>query len=339
MGQKTNANIFRLGINNQKIWDSKYSENTPEEYSLYTFQHLEIKKFIERILKLNGLLLHNYKLQLSKKTLYVYISYLAGDRAISIINKSKNTKFKTLKSRKLNKNLKGKKIAYKRLEVLTKHKRYNKTTNLNNNTFLLNSVSLYIEQLLESLSIFTKRKYNITIIFQNLNKELDLFNGTKKKFIEKQKILLRQYAWNAKLDSKNPFFESSFQLLPIIITTKNSAKFLSEYIAFNLTYMKAHNFFLKFIERLLTNFINIYFSKISGIKIAIKGRFNRAQRAKTKLIIIGKIPLQTISSNIDYHQSVSFTPNGTFGVKVWICDNIKTKNKQQNVFTTKTVKI
>lgn len=327
MGQKTNANIFRLGINNQKNWDSKYFQNTPEEYSLYTFQHLEIKKFIERFLKLNGLLLHNYKLQLSRKTLYVYVSFLAEDKSIAIINKLKTTKFKILKSRKLNKNLRREKITYKRLEVLTRHKKFNKTTNLNNNTFLLNSVNLYIEQLLESLSIFTKRKYNITIIFQNLNKELDLFNETKKKFIEKQKILLRQYAWNAKQDSKNPFFESSFQLLPIIITTKNSAKFLSEYIALNLTYMKTHNYFLKFVERLLTNFISAYFSKISGIKIAIKGRFNRAQRAKTKLIVIGEIPLQTINSNIDYHQSTSYTPNGTFGVKVWICN---TKNKKFN---------
>ena len=75
MGQKTNANIFRLGINNEKHWDSKYYQSSPEEFTLHTFQHLEIKKFIERFLKLNGLLIHNYKLQFSKKTLYTKDSF------------------------------------------------------------------------------------------------------------------------------------------------------------------------------------------------------------------------------------------------------------------------
>jgi ribosomal protein S3 len=30
--------------------------------------------------------------------------------------------------------------------------------------------------------------------------------------------------------------------------------------------------------------------------------------------------LQTLKSKIDYSQSTAYTKNGTFGVKVWICN-------------------
>ena len=314
MGQKTNSNIFRLGIKTNE-WKCKYFENTLEEHSLYAFQNLEIQKFIERFLNLNGLLLHNYKLQFSKNTLHIYISYLISDKTISLIYQTNNIKYEILKSKKTKK----KKIPYRRLKVLTKYKTFNETINYIKKDNILNTKNLYIEQFLESLSIFTKRRFNIIATFRNLNKELDLLNKTEKKIIEKQKILRRSFAWNAKQGNKNAFFESSFQILPIVVTKKDSAKILAEFIALHLTYMKAHTFFLKFITSLLTTFSTAYFSKISGIKIVVKGRFNRAQRAKKKLIVIGEIPLQTFDSIIDYHQSVSYTPNGTFGIKVWIC--------------------
>ena len=64
---------------------------------------------------------------------------------------------------------------------------------------------------------------------------------------------------------------------------------------------------------------NKEFSKCKGIKIKIKGRFNGAPRARDKYILIGNgVPALTIDSKIDYAEDVSFTANGTFGVKVWI---------------------
>ena len=60
---------------------------------------------------------------------------------------------------------------------------------------------------------------------------------------------------------------------------------------------------------------------VNGVKIVIKGRFNGAPRARSKIIQVGNIPLQSFKAKIDYSQTTSYTPNGTFGVKVWICEN------------------
>jgi len=61
-------------------------------------------------------------------------------------------------------------------------------------------------------------------------------------------------------------------------------------------------------------------SKVQGIKILIAGRLNNAARSRNKIIKIGKISLLEINSKIDYSETTAFTSNGTFGVKVWICE-------------------
>jgi ribosomal protein S3 len=73
MGQKTNPNIFRLGVN--KKWKTEFFEKKSQELSNYTFKDLEIKEFIERFLETRGLLLHDYKLHYSNSVLNIYISY------------------------------------------------------------------------------------------------------------------------------------------------------------------------------------------------------------------------------------------------------------------------
>ena len=82
--------------------------------------------------------------------------------------------------------------------------------------------------------------------------------------------------------------------------------------------MKRHNYFLTFLKRALLLMISLKFSSIKGIKIKIKGRFNGAPRAKSRLIQVGEIPLQTLKSTVSYHCSTSFTSNGTFGVQLWV---------------------
>ena len=73
MGQKTNPNIFRLGVN--KTWKTEFFEKKNTELSLYTFKDLEIKDYIERFLEIHGIILHDYKQQYSNSTLNLYISY------------------------------------------------------------------------------------------------------------------------------------------------------------------------------------------------------------------------------------------------------------------------
>ena len=57
---------------------------------------------------------------------------------------------------------------------------------------------------------------------------------------------------------------------------------------------------------------------IQGIKIKVSGRLNGVDMAETENILKGRIPLSTISANIDYHQDIAQTLYGTLGVKVFI---------------------
>jgi hypothetical protein len=175
----------------------------------------------------------------------------------------------------------------------------------------------FSEQLLESLSIFTNKKFNIFITFQNLNKGLSLtLDNTQTLFLKKKLLELRR-------ESRNIFFKETINILIIAVLKKNSAQLLAEFIASQLQTIKKHNFFLIFIKRFLNTLISEKkFSKVSGIKIAIKGRFNGAPRARKRIYVAGKVPIITFDSTISHYQATSYTQNGTFGVKVWICGKI-----------------
>ncbi len=55
-----------------------------------------------------------------------------------------------------------------------------------------------------------------------------------------------------------------------------------------------------------------------GIKVCCAGRLGGAEIARTEWYREGRVPLQTISADIDFARSTAFTIYGTVGVKVWI---------------------
>jgi small subunit ribosomal protein S3 len=55
-----------------------------------------------------------------------------------------------------------------------------------------------------------------------------------------------------------------------------------------------------------------------GVKVAIGGRLNGAEIARTEHLSSGKIPLHTLRADIDFARSTAMTTYGTIGVKVWI---------------------
>ena len=81
--------------------------------------------------------------------------------------------------------------------------------------------------------------------------------------------------------------------------------------------IKRHNFFLNFLKRFLILIVYSSVSKIKGIKIQIKGRFNNYSRARTNIIKISNLPpVLTKSANISFNERLSHTRSGTFGIKV-----------------------
>jgi len=55
-----------------------------------------------------------------------------------------------------------------------------------------------------------------------------------------------------------------------------------------------------------------------GIKIMVSGRLNGAEIARTEWYLEGRLPLQTMKSDIDYGYTTAFTKMGIIGIKVWI---------------------
>lgn len=63
---------------------------------------------------------------------------------------------------------------------------------------------------------------------------------------------------------------------------------------------------------------NVMSAGAKGIKVAIGGRLNGADIARTEHLSAGKIPLHTLRSDVDFATSTAFTTFGTLGIKVWI---------------------
>jgi len=209
---------------------------------------------------------------------------------------------------------KGKKknfLIKKRIKILKKYKNF---TNKKNKIKIKNNLNLFINNIIESLKLYTKNKIlKIKINFQTLNKNFSLrLENKKSKHFRNIMIQLKKF-------NKMLFFNETLNILLICIRKTNSSKILSEYIALQFNLLKKHNYFLIFIKQSLKLMYDKSFSNILGCKISIKGRFNGAPRSKKKKTIkIGLIKLQKINSIISYNKVTSFTKNGTFGIKVWI---------------------
>ena len=64
-----------------------------------------------------------------------------------------------------------------------------------------------------------------------------------------------------------------------------------------------------------------------GIKIKCGGRLGGAEIARDEQYSLGKVPLHTLSANIDYGTAEANTLAGIIGIKVWICKPINLEQK------------
>lgn len=166
-------------------------------------------------------------------------------------------------------------------------------------------------KIIKSLLQFT----GVPKILLNLN---NLQNSSILKAINNNDLKLK--IQELSIYSKERFFNEAIEILILIFNNKKTSKLLSKFIAFQFQVMKRHNTFLTFLKRAIFVFGNIKLATIQGVKIVINGRFNGVPRAGGRIIQNGRLPLQTINSKINYHNTEAQTPYGTFGIKVWICE-------------------
>jgi small subunit ribosomal protein S3 len=59
-------------------------------------------------------------------------------------------------------------------------------------------------------------------------------------------------------------------------------------------------------------------SGAKGVKVGVAGRLNGVEIARSEFFSSGKIPLQTLRSDVDYAYFRAVTTYGAIGIKVWI---------------------
>lgn len=67
-----------------------------------------------------------------------------------------------------------------------------------------------------------------------------------------------------------------------------------------------------------------------GAKIQIGGRLGGVDLSRTEKFTEGRVPLQTLRADIDYHYTTALTKYGILGIKVWICkgENVKISQRK-----------
>ena len=334
MGQKTNPNIFRLGVN--KPWKTQFFEKKQYELPLYTFKDLEIKSYIERFLETQGILLHDYRQHYSNSTLYLYISYFVSSEflinkksktnKLVLLNKSGQKKFVSGKKFNYDKNLSGTMISQHSFKNTDSRDLYRIRKYLGFNSNMLTKKTLLttdfkfqhqvqskgegvLDNMFKVLSLFTKNKFNIVVNFCCINKDLNFLKRTQKNNF----TLLQKFR-------HSPFLKEGIELMLHVVYNRNSANLLAKFIALQIKKVKRHNFFLAFLKQTLTILSRLELSKVKGIKISVKGRLNGVPRARHKVLTIGDVPVQTINTKLDYAQTTAHNSNGSYGIKVWIIE-------------------
>jgi ribosomal protein S3 len=345
MGQKLNPTIFRLGVN--KTWKTEFFEKKNHELPLYVFKDLEIRNYIERILEINGIIVHDYKQQYNALTLNLYISYfVTPDFALnnkkvheSLILKTVNGK-RIIICKKINSHsflctassneMINNSLAQNSLKWY-KIKRYlklNSQSQLFTQSYFVKFKETYKNKYLKHLSdcsknqskgfiidlftvlnVFLGTQSTITVNFCCINKNVEFIRS-----IQKHPFISFQKFKNA------PFFKEGIELLFNVAYNTNSANLLAKFIASQLRRVKRHKFLLSFLKQTLTTLLSSNLAKIKGVKIIVKGRLNGVPRAKHKSIIVGDIPIQTISAKLECSQATAHNSNGSYGIKVWVVE-------------------
>lgn len=300
-------------MQNNLLWNLQYCEKNKRENSFYLYKSLEIEKFIKRFFKIYKLIINDFKLKYSNSNLEIFISYYTTMQSLKLLQKNLKVKSIVIKSKpnykskilktKINSKSRFKLISFFKQKLLT-------NTYSSNYTKITNNFS---EILLESLSLFTKRKLKIKLILQNLNKGVSF--RLEKHYSKNFKEILIKF----RKFTKFFFFKETINVLMLVIYKSVNLRLLTEFIAFQFSVIKRHNTFLIFLKQALFALQNSRFSRVHGIKIIVKGRLNGAPRSRKSIVKVGSVPLQNFESNILTSKSTSYTPNGTFSISAWSC--------------------
>lgn len=155
------------------------------------------------------------------------------------------------------------------------------------------------------------------LFLQNLNK---ISLNYQKTIFEAETKRIRN---NLKAFKKEKFFEPAISLFCLLNTMKGNGILVSKFIAFFFKMChksrKKSNKFKFFLTKFVQS-INSNQKTLKGLKILIKGRFNRSDRSKKLLFEKGTLPNQVFKAPLGYYLTHLSTSFGVFGIHVWVFD-------------------
>ena len=336
-------------------WKLKYFEKNRHESHINIFRGLEIENYLKQSLKKHNFNLHDYKFNLLTTRIDIFLIICEKTRTQNQKKNWKQISLNLLKEQdnkcsfcsrnitkkdlikiyqatptfKIDKKKITNKIKFHLIHNQCEPKKTDQQQTLikkSNNEIIKTTFKKLTNNKNQFKLIFKssyKKKALITNFFQNLLKSIKQLTENKFTIVLKAKLINKEFFQkNIKyslLELEHRFrIPEMKQLYLILLTKKNSAELLSIFIAKQLKTTKRHNFFLNTLLQNLILIMKQKHSKIKGIKILFKGRLNNAPRSQNRIIKLGKIALIKQNVHQDYSESVSITPNGTIGIKIWI---------------------
>lgn len=174
-------------------------------------------------------------------------------------------------------------------------------------------VNLY---LIPVLNNYFYKKVSVFIKVNDLGKDFENSILRSKSYKIEHKNIMKRLKFFRNYDKSDELIKIAF----VTVMNKKSSKLLAKTISYLITNQKRrHSNILSFVKKLFDILIPLKLSNISGLRLVVAGRLNGFPRAKKRLLKIGSLPLQSLNAPIDYSETVAYTPNGTFGIKVWVC--------------------
>lgn len=234
-----------------------------------------------------------------------------GLSILGSIKNSSKTLLLRLKFNKLKKLFLMKKLTYKFQNYHLK----NSLSSLNIKKDKINLLNLN-KALCESLHSFTGfEDIHLRIYSTQLN-----FLPSLKLY---QRLLHKKLSFFQRNKELKKYFSESIETLYFTLGTfgYGNASLLGKLVSFMIENNRKHTLSVRFLKKslqiLFQNLPQNFFA-VDGVKILIKGRFNKRRRTKTIVLQQGQISLQTIKTPIDYHQTQAITLYGAFGIKIWL---------------------
>lgn len=199
--------------------------------------------------------------------------------------------------------------------TLSKYKR--KIDSLSTSCLNMNVRNNSIVNLLKKFSsryFLNRFLFNIKILNNFVNRKMVFFFYSKlKRYISS--LFSRRY--NLFID----FLKLTSLFLTQHIDLLNYTKIIGK--IFKDLSLRLHNRFVDFIKNLFLMLLEIHknfnvSSYLEGVKFLLAGRIRGKERSSSKLLTLGRVPIQTLSKNVCFSSTHVYTVYGAFGVKLWV---------------------